>query len=57
LQNQTVEGVKTAQAVAARYGDMMPVVDMVAKLVNQEVDIKAAIKTMLDRPLKDEIEP
>ena len=53
--NQTVEGVKTAHAVAKRYGQAMPVANILASFLSDEVDLKTAIKALLDRPLKAEI--
>ncbi|ROU03195.1 NAD(P)H-dependent glycerol-3-phosphate dehydrogenase [Histidinibacterium lentulum] len=53
----TVEGVKTAGAVAriaAEEGIDMPITTLVAAVVAGEIDIDAALRTLLARPLKEE---
>lgn len=53
----TVEGVATARAVArlaAERGIDMPVTAMVAALVDGEIDLSDAIRSLLTRPLKAE---
>jgi len=41
--------------VAKRYGQAMPVANILASFLSDEVDLKTAIKALLDRPLKAEI--
>ena len=50
----TVEGVATAQAVAAVAGDAMPITTMVALVCTRVLTIDEAIARLMSRPLKEE---
>ncbi len=53
----TLEGVATARAVArlaAERGVEMPVAAMVARLVQGEIGVGEAVRTLMSRPLKEE---
>lgn len=53
----TVEGAQTARAVAQlaqRDGLDMPITIAVARVLDQEIDVKTAVHSLLTRPLKEE---
>ncbi|MGV8985696.1 MAG: NAD(P)H-dependent glycerol-3-phosphate dehydrogenase [Cypionkella sp.] len=53
----TVEGVATAQAIshlAASLSIDMPVASMVARLIDKEISLQQAVRSLMSRPLKEE---
>jgi glycerol-3-phosphate dehydrogenase (NAD(P)+) len=55
--NITVEGAATAVAVAKiaqRDGIDMPITQMIAALIAQEITLRQAVQALMSRPLKEE---
>ncbi|MGB1266328.1 MAG: NAD(P)H-dependent glycerol-3-phosphate dehydrogenase [Nereida ignava] len=51
---ETVEGAATAKAMASLNHGKMPIIETVAALVDKQITVQDAVKSLLNRPLKKE---
>jgi glycerol-3-phosphate dehydrogenase (NAD(P)+) len=51
---ETVEGAATAKAMASLNRGDMPIIETVAALVDEQMTVQNAVKSLLNRPLKKE---